>query len=167
MMPLNKIVGLQGPLKELSKENYARLKHSLLKHGFAFPLNVATINGKPYGVIDGHQRHKVIEKMLTEGFTLSGNKLPVTLTSCKSHKQAKELILQAVSQYGKITEDGLSEFLALSNLDLNDLAEYDLPDFDLDDFLASQGFDVGKEPKGSANENKSRTVTCPECGHEW
>jgi len=165
-MPLKDIVELQGNLKELSELNYKKLKASILQHGFAFPLNIATIGGKPYGVIDGHQRHRVLNHMLKEGFDLPGGTVPVTFTKAADEREAKELILQAVSQYGKVTDDGLSEFMTDAELELDVLAEFEIPDFDVMDFIDSRG--PGDPPPPKEKQGKSQThleATCPNCGN--
>ena len=141
---INDIKGLQGNLKELSKDNYKKLKQSLLEHGFAFPVNLARIKGKPYGILDAHQRIKTVIQMCSkEGYCLLDikgkltDKIPVTFTDVKSKKEAGELILQAISQYGKVTEEGLYEFVNDFSIDINSLETFDLPDFDIDRFIES------------------------------
>ena len=132
-MPIEKIKGLQGNLKELPPENFEKLKKSILKHGFAFPVNLARLNGEPYGILDAHQRVKVVIELVNQGYTLVNEKdkevksLPVTYTDVKNKQQAGELILQAVSQYGKITDEGLAEFMEefdISNINVFDLEGY-------------------------------------------
>lgn len=114
-MPLDKIVELQGNLKELSTVNYDKLKSLIEAEGFAFPLSIARIKGKPYGVVDGHQRHRVVKRMLDEGYALADGQgrplrsagLPVSYVDCKDKAQAGRLVLAAVSQFGKVTDEGL------------------------------------------------------------
>ena len=141
MMPLKEIVALQGGLKELSVENYERLKGSILKLGFSFPIGIALVKDKPFGTIDGHQRHRVVKQMIEkEGFTLPGGKLPVDWIECKDRAEAGRKILAAVSQFGKVTDDGLYEFTHDFKIDAAELkTDFDLPDFDMGEYLEVQG----------------------------
>lgn len=145
MMPLKEIVALQGGLKELSVENYEKLKGLIVKHGFSFPLGIAVIKGKPYGVIDGHQRDRVVKQMVgKEGYALPGGKLPVYWIECKDRAEAGRKILAAVSQFGKVTDDGLYQFAHDFKIDADELkTDFDLPDFDMEEFV--DGFLVDKE----------------------
>jgi len=144
-MPLDKVVELQGNLKELSVTNYENLRGLIEAEGFAFPLTIARIKGKLYGVVDGHQRHRVVKRMLEEGYTLADGQgrplrsagLPVSYVDCKDKAQAGRLILAAVSQFGKVTDEGLYEFMDAYKLDMATLDVMDLPNFDVEKFLES------------------------------
>ncbi|MEI6633717.1 MAG: hypothetical protein WCP22_07860 [Chlamydiota bacterium] len=137
MMPLDKIVALQGGLKELSVENYERLKSTIVKRGFSFPIGIAVIKEKPCGVIDGHQRHRVVKQMVEkEGYALPCMKLPVCWIECKNRAEAGRKILDAVSQFGKVTDEGLYEFATDFKIDAEELkTDFDLPDFDMGEYL--------------------------------
>jgi hypothetical protein len=176
-MPLNKILGLQGNLKELSSENYGKLLALMVKDGFSFPLTVARLKGKPHGVIDGHQRHKVVAQAIAEGATLTdaaGRKvdaLPVVWVECRHKRHAARLILAAVSQFGKVSDDGLNEFMIANEIDFSALPCYDLPDFDAEKFsavFANEG-DGGKGPDefSKVDETIDTEHTCPKCGYKW
>lgn len=173
-MPLDKIVELQGNLKELSTVNYDKLKALIEAEGFAFPLAIARIKGKPYGVVDGHQRHRVVKRMLEEGYTLADGQgrplraagLPVSYVDCKDKAQAGRLILAAVSQFGKVTDEGLYEFLDAFKIDMATLDTLDLPDFDTEKFVTG----YSAEPPGdfkSVDEGIPTEHTCPKCGYKW
>jgi len=137
MMPLLEIKELQGQLKELSIEGYDKLKRAILEEGFAFPIEVAVIDGKPYGILDGHQRLRTIRRMIAkEGYTLPGGKLPVCFTQCRDREQAGRLILHAISQYAKIQDEGLYSFAYDFKIDPKSLVDdFDIPDFDTERFL--------------------------------
>ena len=165
---LDDVVGLQGDLKSLSEVNYNRLKLSMLRHGFAFPLAIARIDGKPYGVIDGHQRDRVLKQMRSEGYDVP-EEIPVTWTDCKDEGEAKRLIMQAVAQYGKIDDDGLAEFMHDAGIGFDELPELDLPDFNLIEFLEMHG--PGGVPPGAEDDqgrlDEKKPIECPQCGHTW
>ncbi len=154
-LPLDKITPLQGKLKSLSPENNKKLRDSILKHGFAFPVNIAVINGENYGIIDAHQRIKVVNEMVSEGYQVDN--IPVTYTEAKNRKHAGELILQAVSQYGKI--DDLDSFVI--DFDIDNISDFDLPDFDIDAFMK----EPGEEDTGTDTE--PQTNKAEELQKEW
>lgn len=137
MMPLSEIKELQGQLKELSVEGYDKLKRAIIEEGFAFPIEVAVIDGKPYGILDGHQRLRTVKRMLAkEGYTLPGGQLPVCFTQCRDREQAGRLILHAISQYAKTQDEGLYAFAYDFKIDPKSLVnDFDIPDFDTERFL--------------------------------
>lgn len=109
LVKISELKPLQGNLKDLSTENYNKLKNSLIKHGFNFPVFVW--NGY---LIDGHQRQRV---MLKENWDLE---IPVVEIQAENVEDAKEQLLKATSQYGKITIEGLDEFMPdWQELDVN------------------------------------------------
>jgi len=124
----------QGNLKDLSEENYKKLRKNILKNNFCDPFKVWKNKGKYY-ILDGHQRYRVLKQMREEGEKIP--KVPCDLIHCKDAKDAKRKVLAYISQYGKITDEGLYEFLDNDlNLEINELAEtIDLPDFDIDKFI--------------------------------
>jgi hypothetical protein len=137
LMPLTEIKELQGQLKELSVEGYGELKRSILEHGFSFPIEVAVIGGRPFGVLDGHQRLRTVREMVRrEGYSLPGGRLPVCFTQCRDREQAGRLILHAISQYGRVQEEGLYSFAHDFKIDPKNLvSDFDIPDFDTERFL--------------------------------
>ena len=54
--------------------------------------------------------------------------MPCNIVEADSIEDAKDKVLQAVSQYGKLTEEGFLDFTA--DLDL-DFTQFDLPDFEM------------------------------------
>lgn len=124
---LDKLEIIQGDLKELSKENLAKLRKRIETKGFDAPIFVWKNN-----ILDGTQRKKVLDDMLADGWILPDNKVPVCDIEAKNIQEAKDRLLGYISQYGKITETGLSEFLA--TIDVPDLETIDLPDFDFESF---------------------------------
>ncbi|MBT9164550.1 MAG: hypothetical protein DDT23_00551 [candidate division WS2 bacterium] len=55
LVDIGTLKDFQGSLKTLSKEGYEKLKLSIQKYGFTFPIFVWKHRGK-YNIIDGHQR---------------------------------------------------------------------------------------------------------------
>ena len=133
---LDNLTELQGNLKDLSKENYDRLKGSIIKYGFSFPLFVWKSEGKNF-IIDSHQRKKTLQKLKDEGYKIPP--LPTVFINAKDRIEAKEKLLQLNSNYGKITQDGLYEFINEPDFEISQdmLQDIDLPEFDMDKFDAA------------------------------
>lgn len=106
------VENIQGDLKNLSKEDYDRLRTSLKENGLLMPfamwLNPA--DEKMY-LIDGNQRRRVF---LFENVTPF--EIPYILVPGKTIDESKKNLLQISSNYGKVTEKGLTDFVI--NLDI-------------------------------------------------
>lgn len=126
LIPISKLEIIQGNLKELSKPGYEKLKGRIARLGFDVPIFVW--KGK---VLDGTQRIRTVQKMIEDGFSLPGNKLPIVEIQAKDLNEAKERLLGYISQFGKVTDEGLYEFV--QGLDIN-FDTLDLPDFNMDKF---------------------------------
>ena len=155
---------LQGDLKALSDANFEKLKRSILKHGLTFPFFVWQNDGTNY-ILDGTQRDRVLKRMSDEGYEIP--LLPCALIQAKDRKEAAEKILLISSNYGKMTEESLDEFLAQNDLSFLELAdELELPSIDEryfrdpNEFTATDADDQGRL-------DKKNPITCPECGHEF
>ena len=148
----------QGSLKELSRENYEKLKRQILEHGFVDPFVVwHDTEDKKYYLLDGHQRLNTLNKMRDEGYVLPPN-FPVNMVEGKSKKEAKEILLALSSQYGEMTGEGLYEYL--SEADITPIECFTDFNFDIinnDKFL--EEFFVEQ-----AEEQKQKERLCPNCG---
>lgn len=119
-LPLAYLEVLQGNLKTLTDERYKKLKKSILKHGFCFPLFVwQDDENNKHWILDGSQRHNALNRMKDEGYKIP--QLPVVFIPAKSVEDAKSKILAAASQYGQFTDLGVSEFLQGLEWDKEDL----------------------------------------------
>ncbi len=127
MAKLDSLEIIQGDLKELSEENYAKLRKRIVTKGFDAPLFVWEDK-----ILDGTQRVRVLRKMTSDGWVLSKGEVPVCDIEAANLEEAKDRLLGYVSQYGKLTDAGLQEFL--STMEIPDLDTLDLPDFNLDAF---------------------------------
>lgn len=128
-MPLDKFENFQGNLKELRDYDLKKLKRSILKHGFSFPVLIWN-----QSIIDGHQRIFATKELISEGHTIDD--IPYVEIHAESAKAAAEKLLMLNSRFAKMTEDGLYEFM--NNFDLNMIELKDdivLPDIDLDRFV--------------------------------
>jgi len=117
--------------KELTPEARQRLKTSITKNNFAQPFYVwhDLQEGALY-CLDGRHRSLVLEEMAAEGCAVPVL-LPAIFIECKDKKEAAELVVVYSSIYAKVTEQGLADFLATYELNIDDLkTTIDLPGFD-------------------------------------
>jgi hypothetical protein len=162
-LDLGNLTPLQGDLKELTHTNFQKLKQSILRHGITFPFFVWQSDGTNF-ILDGTQRDRVLTKMGEEGFHIPA--LPCALIEAKDRKEAAEKILLISSQYGKMTNDSLEQFLTENDLDLMELNdELELPSIDLEFFRGADFEPVSADEQGRLD--KKNPVICPECGHEF
>ena len=141
---------IQGNLKTLKKEEYEKLRKSLINKGITFPVFLWK-EGETNWIIDGHQRIATLQKLLAEGYGIPA-KIPAVFVKAKDKDQAKELVLLASSTYAKVNEEGLSEFIeGFEEINWEELkSQIDLPDFNMEDF--QEGFvadpaDTTEEPQ--------------------
>src|SRR5262245_7639182 len=165
---LTDLTPLQGALKELSDANFEKLKRSILKHGITFPFFVWQTKGENY-ILDGTQRDRVLNRMADEGYEIPP--LPCALIEAKNSKEAAEKILLISSQYGRVTDEGLYEFLSTNDLNFGELEPLlELPALDLDGFKEGWVTEPDFSPTSADEQgrlDKKNPVICPECGHEW
>lgn len=132
IVSLDEIHEFQGDLKELSEDSYKKLATEIETTGFAFSPHVWLNKGKYY-LIDGHQRCKTL-KRLCEEKKIKAPKISVIPVEAKNKKEAKMRVLQAASQYGRVTDEGLKKFVIDAKIELSDLERFDFPTIDLPDF---------------------------------
>jgi ParB-like nuclease domain len=160
---LEDLTPLQGELKELTDANFEKLKQSILRHGITFPFFIWQSEGENY-ILDGTQRDRVLKRMAEDGYEIPP--LPCALIQAKDRKDAAEKILLISSQYGKMTNHSLEDFLVENDLDLPELQdELELPNINLEYFRDADFQAVSAEEQGRLD--KKNPVMCPECGHEF
>lgn len=121
-LPMSYLEPMQGDLKDLSDESCHKLRRSILKHGFIFPLFVwEDENDVKFKIIDGHQRLKVLNDLKDDGYSIP--QLPVVLIPASSIEQAKERLAIAASTYGKFNEKGVKSFFESFEFDSEELFE--------------------------------------------
>lgn len=154
-VPLDDLLEFQGNLKDLTADNYEKLKNSIYKYGFSFPVFFWIDNAGSKWVLDAHQRLRVLKKMREEGFIVPD--LPADPIHAGSVKEAKEKLLLLNSQYGKMTQEGFDEFTADINLEeIGDMLV-------LDEVMFSEK--DNREQFGQETEEKK--IKCPSCGTEF
>lgn len=148
----------QGDLKDLTTNNYIKLRAQLETAGYAFAAAVWCDQDGRYWLLDGHQRLRVIRSMAEDGWAIPP--LPVSIVEASSKEEAEARLMAGVSVFGTITNQGLYEFLETRKLDIDEILKAnDLPDFDAIRFKADYYDDIApKEPKPEVIER------CPTCG---
>ncbi len=171
-VPISKLNALQGELKELSEQSYVKLRKEIIDTGFAFSPHVWADKSGKYWLVDGHQRIATLLRMEKEGMKIP--KIPVTPVEAKDIKEARRRVLQGVSQYGHVTQQGLFDFITAGKMDIEDITlSFDMPEIDLEEFKADF-FDKiePKDVEGSQEifeeDVSSKLVhTCPKCGFSF
>lgn len=168
-LSLDELTPLQGRLKDLTKDNFIKLKTSLLDHGFAFPFFVWRNEGKNY-ILDGHQRDHVLNELKSEPDIKLPEKYPVAYIDAINKTEAAKLLLLASSQYGTITNEGLYEFLAQNELNIEDMKlKIQFDALNINDFADGWGNETFKPTDGmdSGRLDEKSKVVCPECKYEF
>ena len=125
-LELAELTELQGGLKERTDVDYDKIKLSIIKFGFSFPLFVWK-SGKTNYLLDGHGRFATLCKMQKDGYIIPP--LPVVFISAKNKAEAKQKLLRLNSQYGKMTKESVLEFAEDIDLNFDEIA---LPDTVID-----------------------------------
>lgn len=119
VLPIDELQDFQGNLKILGKKEEEKLKKSLLRYGFTVPVFV-----RKNHILDGHQRIYVTKKLLESGYTIEG--IPVVHINATDRHEAAEKLLQINSQYAKIDDQGLFDYMTEFNLDFKGLEDIEL-----------------------------------------
>lgn len=164
-LPLDSLVFFQGELKELTKDSYNKLRKQIVNHGFSEPISVWQHKDKNY-ILNGHQRVRVLRVLKEEKHTIPD--IPCNLIEAKDIKEAKKKVLAFTSQYGKITDDGLYEFMNDADIPFEDIKDdFQFHELDLDNFEKSFFKDDSKEKEKEIDENINTDNECPKCGYKW
>jgi hypothetical protein len=127
-MALDELYEFQGELKTISDDELEKLKKSILKYGFSFPVFVWKSK-----VLDGHQRLKAVKQLVSDGYKIKNNKLPVVRIEAKNEKEAAEKLLLINSRYAKIDEGGFQVFSSEFDINLDEMVPLlELPEIVLD-----------------------------------
>lgn len=118
---IDELVALQGELKTLAPDDYEKLKNRILEFGFLEPITIWRDRNE---ILNGHQRVTALSKMREEGYFVPS--IPVNSISVRDKAEAKRVILSLTSQYGRMSEDSLAEFMREAEINIEDL---------LDDFV--------------------------------
>ncbi len=169
MIPWRSLVPLQNDnLKITTKEEFKALRTSLLNRGITDPLGVWDDHGK-IKILDGHRRRLMFEALEKEGFKIPA--VPCVSVKAKNEKEAKQILLSNISQYGKTQEEGLYEYMHKAKITFPEVqSECVIPGVDLPRFGRGY-FDHEDEEEEKATEKPKKkikvSVTCPKCKHQF
>lgn len=164
-LPLENILDFQGDLKSLDPLRKEKLKNQILKHGFSAPIFVWKNNAKYY-CLDGHQRISACKELKSIGYKMPD--LPCVEIFAKTQLEAKKKLLSYVSQFGKVEQAGLYQFMQDADISVDDLEDYALPDINVEAFTKEFFEDLEKQEEKNAEDEKqedSKMNQCPNCGH--
>jgi DNA modification methylase len=119
----------QGQLKELRVEEYNQLKDSMEREGFFEPVEYWQDKEGQRWIIDGHQRLFVCDK---EGWPMP--EVPVRPMAAKNKEEAARKLLLLNSRYGRMTGQGLYEYMHEFSIEADELDRFSFSDLDLDSF---------------------------------
>jgi len=158
-LPLDSLVDLQGNLKDLTEENYVKLRNSIVKYGFSFPVFVYKENDTNY-ILDAHQRIRTLKKMRDEGITIPD--LPADFIHAENRIEAKKKLLLLNSRYGKMTREGYDEFVGD---EIEDSFEemISIPEVQMWEGNESET----EEEKSGGTPGEKKEVECPVCGEKF
>lgn len=121
-------------LKAISEDGLQRLKNSIVSNDFVMPFNVWQDENEVIWILDGHHREKALRSLVAEGVPVPAM-LPATFIEAETKHEAAKLVLIYSSIYAKITNEGLSDFLQMYEIPLEEFTdEIDLPEFSMPRF---------------------------------
>ena len=118
-LPIDDLENFQGDLKPITKSELEKLKKSIIKYGFSFPVFVW--NNK---ILDGHQRLIAVKSLMEDDYTINDNVLPIVRISAKDEKEAAEKLLLINSRYAKIDQAGFNIYIADFNIDIGEFGGF-------------------------------------------
>lgn len=131
----------QGKLKSIDSPAFEKLKQSILRYGFSFPIFVWDGN-----ILDGHQRLAAVKSLVDEGHSIEGGMLPVVHIDAKDKKEAAEKLLLINSRYAKIDQGGFDFFVQDFDIDIADMSGIlDIPEIDFN-FGDDEEFEGNTDP---------------------
>lgn len=137
--------------KDLTEEAYDKMRTSIVNLGFSFPILFWEDKDGTKYIIDAHQRKRTLMKMRSEeGFIVPP--LPAVRIQAKDKQEAKMKLLAQDSDYGKIQQEGLYEFI-------NEVG-FELDPLELETFVEIEEFgreydDTEDNSDAPGNQNKS------------
>lgn len=158
-LAVSDLTPLQGDLKVLSKEKLEKLKKSIRKFGFAFPVFVweNAEDAKIY-ILDGHQRMNALADLKKEGYKIP--QLPVAFIQAKDIAEARNKLLAVASQYGSFTKSGLKDFLDEYEFNVEDLVStFDFPELDIAEFVGTNLLEPDQDDASEVKADKTIVST--------
>lgn len=120
--------------KELTKENYEKLRESILKNNFVESFKVWEKKKGELYCLDGYHRCKVLKMLKNDGYEVPQS-FSADFIECKSEKDAAKLVLIYSSIYAAVEDQGLYEFLSSYGIGFEEIIQQiDIPNIDLKKF---------------------------------
>ena len=156
---LEDMVEFQGGLKKRDEADIDKIVGSIRRFGFSFPFFVWRHRGLN-NILDGHGRLLALHKLDELGFKVPP--LPVVYVSCRTERDARDLLLRLNSQYGRMTAESVLEFIGDFDIETSEL---ELPGGTIDFGEAEEKPDVTDgEEKGGEQQRSLHEIECPDCG---
>lgn len=160
MVALSKLKPYQEGLKRIAPEEMEKLRRELKNIGLCKTFSVwETEDG--YSVLDGHQRLKVLKKMVADGdVTIPAGGIPCELVDCKDEPEATHILISLASQHGRLNKGALAKLLGRAHLtEQQGQKVFSFVELDAEKEAA--------DGKGSASSTKdwksAKVVECPNC----
>lgn len=99
----------QGNLKTRTPEDLKELADSLSTEGLIMPFVVWNNSGE-MKLLDGHGRLEALRLLSAKDSDITEQEFPVLFIEAETEDEAKKLLLQITSSYGKITKKGALNF---------------------------------------------------------
>lgn len=126
LIPIDELEDFQGGLKVIDNENLAKIKDSISRFGFSFPVFVWKNK-----ILDGHQRIAAMKSLLEDGAVFNHKGLPVVSIAAANETEAAEKLLLINSRYAEIDQGGFDAFVDAYKINVPDLSGMlTLPDID-------------------------------------
>jgi len=106
-IPWKNIKPLQGNYKKRDMTDITKLANLIIKRGIRFPSFVWK-NGDDIWAIDTHGRLLSYEYLENNGYEIPS--IPVSYIEAKNKTEAKQLLLECDSRFGKVTRESFEEF---------------------------------------------------------
>lgn len=127
-LPMDKLTSFQGELKTIDDTAMDKLKQSIVKYGFSFPVFVWKNN-----ILDGHQRIEAVKRLMMDGYELKQELLPVVYIDAENRKEAAEKLLLINSRYAQIDQGGFETFAFEYGIEIPDMSKLiEIPEIDFD-----------------------------------
>lgn len=157
---LDELNHFQGDLKSIDKDQFLKLKKSLISDGLPIGFHVWVDKKNKVWTIDGHHRVLALKALRDDGYDIPS--LPCVIVQAKDKKEAAKAVLINNSKYAKMSQESLSDFMIGFELNVVDLDFLDIPELknfapDLDDSDFNPSNDVEADKKHKV---------CPHCGEE-
>lgn len=145
---LDELVETQGDLKSMTKEAYHKFRAQILENGFTSPFHIWVDSLGIKRCLDGHQRLKTL-KMMRDDRVGMPDQFPCVEILARDEQQAREILLALATQYGKMSDESLSDYMIDSGIEMDYLDNYIvLPDnIMLNSEPSEEMLNDGVEPK--------------------